>query len=60
MEGRDPVMLPVDEVQTESLEVSDRELGESIHTKKKLDEFAAFQDNQVTRSIYLAETAELA
>jgi hypothetical protein len=34
--------------------------AKSIYTKKKLDEFATFQDSQRTRRAYLAETAELA
>jgi hypothetical protein len=33
---------------------------ESQYTKKQLDEFAAFQNNQGMRRAYLAETTELA
>jgi hypothetical protein len=35
-------MLPVEEVQIESLRMSDIGLGKSIYTKKQLDEFAVF------------------
>jgi hypothetical protein len=52
-------MLPVDEVQIESLSTSDTGLEKSIYTKKQLVEFAAFQDSQELRKAYLAETAEL-
>jgi hypothetical protein len=52
-------MLPVDEVQIESLSTSDTGLEKSIYTKKQLVEFAAFQDSQESRKAYLAETAEL-
>jgi hypothetical protein len=53
-------MLPVDEVQNETLRMNDLGLGKTIYTKKQLDEFAAFQDRWGTRSAYLAETVELA
>jgi hypothetical protein len=59
-ECHDPVMMPVDEVQIESLGMSDISLGKSIYTKKHHDEFAAFQDIQGICREYLAETAELA
>jgi hypothetical protein len=52
-------MLPVDEVKIEPVDMNDIGLGKSIYTKKQLDEFAAFQDSQGTRKVYLVETAEL-
>jgi hypothetical protein len=53
-------MLPMDKVRIEGLRMNDIGLGKSTFSKKKLDEFAAFQDSQGTRRVYLAETAELA
>jgi hypothetical protein len=53
-------MLPVGEVQKETLRMNDLGLGKSIYTKKQLDEFAAFQDSRGTRRAYLSEMAELA
>jgi hypothetical protein len=53
-------MLPVDEVMIDPAEVNNIGLGESIYTRKQLDEFAQFQDSQGTRKAYLAKTAELA
>jgi hypothetical protein len=41
-------MLPVQEVQIESLRMSNIDLGRSIPTKKQLDEVTAFQDSQGT------------
>jgi hypothetical protein len=38
-------MLPVEEVQIESLWASDIGLGKSINTKKQPEEFMAFQDS---------------
>ncbi len=52
-------MLPVDEVQIESLCMIDTGLGKSIYTKKQLVEFAALEDSQELRKAYLVETAEL-
>jgi hypothetical protein len=53
-------MLPVEEVQIESMRMNNLGHCKSIYTKKQLDEFATFQDSQGTRRTYLAETAELA
>jgi hypothetical protein len=53
-------MLPVDEVQIESLRMSDIGLHKSIYSKKQHDEFTAFQDSQGMRRPYLVETARLA
>jgi hypothetical protein len=55
-ECHDPVMMPVDKVQIESLGMSDISLGKSIYTKKHHDEFAAFQGIQGICREYLAET----
>jgi hypothetical protein len=41
-ECHDPAILPVDEVQIETLRIKDIGLEMSIYTKKQLDEFAAF------------------
>jgi hypothetical protein len=41
-----PAMLPVDEVQIETLRISDIGLGKIIYTIKQLDEFASFQDSK--------------
>jgi hypothetical protein len=59
-EYHDIAMLPVDDVQIETIQMSDIGLGESIFTNNQLEEFANFQDSQGTRKAYLAETAELA
>jgi hypothetical protein len=40
--------------------VNDIGHSRSIYTKKHLDEFDTFQDNQRTRRAYLTETAKLA
>lgn len=53
-------MLPIVEVQIESLQMSDIGLGKTIYTYKQLDEFTAFQDSQGTRRAYLVKTARLA
>jgi hypothetical protein len=55
-----PATLPVDNASIESVQMSEIGLGKSIDTKKQLEEFATFQDNQDTRKAYLAETVELA
>jgi hypothetical protein len=44
-ESHDPAMLPVDEVQIESLRMNDLGLGKSMYTKKQSDKFAPFQDS---------------
>ncbi len=53
-------MLPVDEVRIDPVMVNNIGLGKSIYMKEQLEEFARFQDSQVTRKAYLAETAEMA
>jgi hypothetical protein len=53
-------MLPVEKVRIERLRMNDIGLVKSIYTKKQMDEFAAFQDSQGTRRVYLAKTTELA
>ncbi len=59
-ECQEPAMLPVDEVKVDQVTMNNIGLGKSIYTKEQLEEFATFQDSQVTRKAYLAETAELA
>ncbi len=59
-EYHDIAMLHVDDVQIETIQMSDIGLGESIHTNNQLEGFATFQDSQGTRRAYLPETAEQA
>jgi hypothetical protein len=59
-EYHDPAMLPVDDVQIETLRMNDIWLGKSIYMKKQLVEFVVFQDSKGTRRAYLAETVEVA
>jgi hypothetical protein len=47
-------MLPIDEVQKETLRMNDIGLGKKLYSKKQLDDCTAFQDSQGTR-----KTAEM-
>jgi hypothetical protein len=53
-------MLPVDDVQIESIRKADIRLGKSIYTKEQLEDFFIFLDSQGTRWVYVVETTELA
>jgi hypothetical protein len=44
-----PCQLLVDDVQTESIQMSETGLRKSKYTKKQLEEFATFQNSQDTR-----------
>jgi hypothetical protein len=47
-----PCQLLVDDVQTESIQMSETGLRKSKYIKKQPEEFALFQDSQDTRKAY--------
>ncbi len=53
-------MLPVYDMQIETLQMGNVGSEKNIYTRKQLEEFNAFQDNQGTQWAYLTEAAEMA
>jgi hypothetical protein len=53
-------MLPVDDVRTETIQMSDIGLGKSIYIKRQLEEFVTLQDSPGKKKAYLVDRAELA
>jgi hypothetical protein len=53
-------MLPVYDMQIETLQMGDIRSEKNICTRKQLEEFNTFQDNQGIQWAYLTEAAEMA
>jgi hypothetical protein len=54
-ECHDPAILLIDNIQNETIQMSDVCLEKSMYTNKLLEEFVTFQDSQGKRKAYLME-----